>query len=420
MAALVVGLAAIAVPITAAPSPALANESGGLYLSPNNASDPDMEQCSFQGVNGYCMYTSQDLNQGGNYPMSNTLGFFSTDGYSWTAEGTVLSEQAYIDQGWVPANAKHLWAPAAYQGGDGNWYLFVPDITDVNQQHSSSFIGVSRSTNGPFGPFTPIARITNPMTDPAHSNQAWNGGYASDPDVLSVPVRGGGRWMVFANGDTSSTNCGTLSIAALDDSMTSISGSQLITINGASVLGTCGSTGQPYEEGASLYYSAQWGPEVPGPFLLVFAAKPTSTPSGCNSNLGQPNSANEVIAYATATSVTGPYTYKGILMCGSSTEWTNQATLMPLRTLFGNDTAIAMYYHDGPYRQPQPQGPRPVPAIRRRQLRRHDAPGYRGPAAQLHLLHGGRLRGHLGAPGAERADGHDVHQLWREGTTTVR
>ena len=77
-AALVVGLAAIAVPIAAAPSPALANETGGLYLSPNNASDPDMEQCSFQGVNGYCMYTSQDLNQGGNYPMSNTLGFFST------------------------------------------------------------------------------------------------------------------------------------------------------------------------------------------------------------------------------------------------------------------------------------------------------------------------------------------------------
>ena len=87
---------------------------------------------------------------------------------------------------------------------------------------------------------------------------------------------------------------------------------------------------------------------MPGPFLLVFAAKPTSTPSGCAANLGQPNSANEVIAYATATSVTGPYTYKGILMCGSSTEWTNQATLMPLRTLFGNDTAIAMYYHDGP------------------------------------------------------------------------
>jgi hypothetical protein len=348
LAALVLGLAAIAVPITAALPPALANESGGLYLSPNNASDPDMVQCSFQGVNGYCMYTSQDLNQSGNYPMSNTLGFFSTDGYSWTAEGTVLSEQAYIDQGWVPANAKHLWAPDAYQGVDGNWYLFVPDVTDVNQQHSSSFIGVSRSTNGPFGPFTPIARITNPMTDPAHNNQAWNGGYASDPDVLSVPVRGGGRWMVFANGDTSSTNCGTLSIAALDDSMTSISNSQLITINGASALGTCGSTGQPYEEGASLYYSAQWGPEVPGPFLLVFAAKPTSTPSGCAANLGQPNSANEVIAYATASSVTGPYTYKGILMCGSSTEWTNQATLMPLRTLFGNDTAIAMYYHDGP------------------------------------------------------------------------
>jgi hypothetical protein len=135
----------------------------------------------------------------------------------------------------------------------------------------------------------------------------------------------------------------------------SISNSQLISINGVNALGTagstCGATGQPYLEGPSLYRTDSWGTGVPGPYLLEFAAKPTSRPSACAANLGEPNTANEVIAYATAQSPTGPYTYKGILMCGSSSEWTDQATLMPLQlTDFWGNThqAIAMYYHDGP------------------------------------------------------------------------
>lgn len=356
--ALVVGLAAALIPIPMTTTPAAADEAGSL-LWPNNASDPEIQECVSDGVLGYCMYATQDLNESGNYPMSNTLGFFSTDGLHWTPKGNngvIFSESAYVSRGWVQAGAKHLWAPAMYRSGD-TYYLFVPDVSTTSQQHSSSFIGVSVSTNGPFGPFTPMARITNRMADPNNFNQPWNGGYASDPAVFHDNVRGGGTYLVFANGDTSSRNCGNISIADLDLATMSISNSQIVAINGVNALGvqsgSCISTGMPYIEGASLYRTdLGWGSGMPGPYLLVFSAKPVGRPAACAANLGQPNSDYEVIAYAVAGNPTGPYTYKGILMCGSNTEWTNQATLMPLKTADSVDQdthrAIAMYYHDGP------------------------------------------------------------------------
>ncbi len=338
---LIAPLGAVGLTTTAA-HVASADQTVNYYATTSNGSDPDVEHCevTYYGMptEGYCMYTSQDLGASGNYPMTNTEGYFSTDGVNWTAEGTVFSESQYVSKGWTPSGAKHLWAPSMALGNDGNYYLYVPDISNVSQQHTSSYIGVSRSTSGPFGPFTPLAKVNIPTS--------LNSGYASDPDVLWD--ESGTRYLVYANGDTSSPTCGGISIATLDSSMTSIDGSpQQLSISGIGSLGNCGNTGHPYMEGASLYWTASWGAGLPGPYVLEFAAKPTSTPSGCNSN-AEPNTANEVIAYATANSPTGPYTYRGILMCGSGTEWTNQASLMPMTTQDGLHTALAMVYHDGP------------------------------------------------------------------------
>jgi hypothetical protein len=123
-----------------------------------------------------------------------------------------------------------------------------------------------------------------------------------------------------------------LSIASLNGTTMAdlTSTPQEIQINGIGVLGNCGGKGRPYLEGPSLYglpfTTGLAG--VPGPYTLVFAAKPTSVPVECR-QFGQPNTANEVLAYATSTSgPTGPYTYKGLLMCGSSSDWTNQATIV--------------------------------------------------------------------------------------------
>jgi hypothetical protein len=83
---------------------------------------------------------------------------------------------------------------------------------------------------------------------------------------------------------------------------------------------------------------------MPGPYTLIFAAKPTSTPTECTTaNSGTPNpTANEVIAYATASTAQGTYTYQGIIMCGSTSEWTNQASVIAMNGRW------VMVYHDGP------------------------------------------------------------------------
>jgi hypothetical protein len=53
-----------------------------------------------------------------------------------------------------------------------------------------------------------------------------------------------------------------------------------------------------------------------------------------------------VIAYATSSNAQGPYTWGGIVMCGSTTEWTNQATLKTV--VAGGMGKKMIVYHDSP------------------------------------------------------------------------
>jgi len=101
--------------------------------------------------------------------------------------------------------------------------------------------------------------------------------------------------------------------------------------------------------------SGNWPAGVPGPYLMVVPIKPNVTPPECALNVqGQPNSANELVAYFTATSPLGNltngtyhWTYGGLLMCGSgSSEFTDQGSIMPI-TSHGH-TALIFIYHDGP------------------------------------------------------------------------
>lgn len=320
--------------------PASADITTGLpapYVTTANGSDPDAEPCTFNGQSGYCLYTSEDLNLPADnhenyYPMNRTMGYFSTDGKFWTSKGAVFTEQKYVDKGWTPSGANHLWAPQM-TAANGKYYLLVPDVSDFDESHSS-FIGVSTSSS-PFGPFTVQSKI--------RGNSTVNTGYASDPNI----VYGGdtGRYyLTYADGD--GTNCGGISIGWLNSTFSGFhTGSpKTITVNGANVLGDCGA-GRPYMEGPSLYYTPSWNmPGVPGPYLLVFAAKPgNGIPADCNGN-GEPSTDNSVIAYATSNTATGEYQYQGILMCGSSAEWTNQASIIPIQT--GAFKALVLVYHD--------------------------------------------------------------------------
>jgi hypothetical protein len=108
----------------------------------------------------------------------------------------------------------------------------------------------------------------------------------------------------------------------------------------------------PYLEGPSLYDLAREMPSLrltdrsgaSKKFMLVFPSKPSKVPAACAAE-GEPNSQNQVIAYALSDSVTGPYEYQGIMMCGSPTEWTNHMNLAEITTPGGAPRQI-LYYHD--------------------------------------------------------------------------
>jgi hypothetical protein len=336
-------------------APAASADVGGSFATTANASDPFVVRCfdPSTGQSGLCMYTSQDMGITTNlppdnsYPMQNTLGFFSADnGRSWAAKGAILSESQIP---WVPANpsnpsqlALHLWAPAAITDpSSGYTTLLVPDVQDANKPgvHTSSKIALEFGFS-PFGPFEFLGTVND-----GHNTE----GYMSDPEPFSDNT---GQYLVWANGD--GDTCGDLSVANFSGS--NISGAQEISITGFPSWGTCtrkspfsGTVSHPYIEGPSLFKFSDSAGDLsglPGPYTLVFAVKSSgnTVPTEC-SHFGQPNSGFEAIAYATSSSVRGPYAYQGIMMCGSEHEWTNQATITEV-TMANGAKRMVMIYHD--------------------------------------------------------------------------
>ncbi|MBO3747758.1 hypothetical protein J5X84_16895 [Streptosporangiaceae bacterium NEAU-GS5] len=314
-------------------APALADTTEPSLIKYRNASDPEIETCSdpSSSWSGLCLYTSNDLGSPGPwyYPMDKTYLYTLNNGAdpsnpdNWVDRGAVLNESAYSS--WVPSGAKHMWAPSHGRYG-GKDYLFVPDVTDPTSPgvSTTSRIGIS-SADHPWGPYT-------------YQKTYAIGTYASDPDFFVDPVNNN-PYMVYANGDYG--NCGGISIAPLQTAdITQLgTGPTELIINGAKdwfgAVGNCAAKNRPYIEGASLYSfdNAITGAGTSGrKFWLVMAVKPDGGFYGAN---------NEVIAYATADNILGPYTYKGIIMDSSTTEWTNQASIAK----FGDHFILA--YHDG-------------------------------------------------------------------------
>jgi hypothetical protein len=333
---------AVAAALLTAPT-SHADVAGPYFANPDGlGSDPHMIPCTDPdtNTNGWCLYTSLDMGEDDRYednwyPMEETKAYFSANGYSdWDARDTVFDEDTLEDADLVPTNAYHLWAPSAVKNGS-YYYLYVPDVSDTSPSDdpppnisTSSFISVSRSTS-PFGPFTLLGTIEGGFD------------YMSDPDVV---VDGQTRVIIWANGDYST--CGGFTTGLLGTDMQTIvsQSTQSVSINGISVLGDCDDNAnngiEPYVEGASLYKvgTNKWE--------MYFAAKPESVPTECAAAVNPPDAAdtdNSVIARATASSPQGPYTYKGIVMCGSTTEWTNQATVQTV----SNGRKIIVY-HDSP------------------------------------------------------------------------
>lgn len=346
---------------------------GSWSVSANTSSDPFVTYCYIKQPDNsvatdLCMYTSQDMTtgnyQGNDYPMSATHLYVLSQGShpngTWTDQGPVLNESTYTWAGTRTGNqpANHLWAPTmalgGYNGGLG-YYLYAPDVTDagVDGVHKTSQIGVSVASD-PRGPFNYQKRIT------------FNGsnltGYMSDPAVMQTmgfdtrtPPNGASRWLAWADGDF--YTCGGLSVAQLDESdMSSLvtAPAQISITNLPAGLNSCtrqlppgvaqgtagysGTVNHAYMEGPELYFMNVTGAAPFGDtFMLTFAIKPNSNPTGCSST-------NEALAYATGNDPRGPFTYRGIIMCGSSTAWTNQGSIYGFWG--SNGARFMLFYHD--------------------------------------------------------------------------
>lgn len=338
------------------------------YVATQPSGDPHPEPCQFNNQNGVCLYTSQDLAQGrvtagypsynpNGYPMTNTLGYFSTDGVNWQGPWTLMSESTYVSQGWTPNGAEHLWAPDAHQGADGNWYLYVPDLSDTMHPSDSSFIGVFESTSGPMGPFNiPVGQVQ------MSGGPVGNIGYASDPDIIDTATGRMGPipyiyWNDRDNGNLGNGQvaCGGISVAPLNSDMYTVGTPTRLQFTGIpSSWGWCNDTygrAHPYMEGPHVYDTslAGWPAGTPGPFLMVVPIKPVNTPPQCASSVqGQPGTSNQLVAWLTSDSPTGPFAYGGVIMCGSLKEWTQQGGIFPMKTS-GNTqgrTPLIYIYHD--------------------------------------------------------------------------
>jgi MYXO-CTERM domain-containing protein len=241
---------------------------------------------------------------------------------NWTDHGAVLGESAYA---WSTM-ANHLWAPDAFQGADGNVYLYVPDTYDSSSD-SRAGVSVSSSPTGPFAPPSGFTSNTNYLT----------GGpsYMSDPNVFADPNDPNGqRFVVYADGEYS--NCGHISIAKLDQSTSTISGNQKIQWANQGSIPNAGSCTPAYMEGPELGYFGGPGTDGNGKYFLYFAIKDNT-------------SYTESIAYATADTVMGPYTYQGLIMSGQGgTGWTNQASIVVWKGHY------LFFYHNDPKNQTNP------------------------------------------------------------------
>jgi hypothetical protein len=327
---------------------AQANTSGSITAS-RNSSDPQLIRCPRADLTGdtLCLFASQDMGDqtipyfGNYYPMNQTVMWRLKDGAdasrpaNWDYQGAVVTESKLAPYG-VGTNTFHQWAPGAKWYGN-RFLLFIPDVLDINDQSHSSRIFLFTSADRFGTGFTGAGKVQTPSTP--------NSGYASDPDLFIHP--NGAMFLDYANGDNS--NCGGISLSQLDPAdLTRPLSTTELSIDGMAgdfQFGPACTGNHPYLEGPSMYLSTAIGlPSSSPKYTLIFAAKPKdrTVPAPCAATGS--TSDKEVIAYAQSLYPTGPWQYKGIMMCGSDSEWTNQASIVQHPTV---TVKYLFAWHDG-------------------------------------------------------------------------
>ncbi|MBN1128085.1 MAG: family 43 glycosylhydrolase [Chitinispirillaceae bacterium] len=231
---------------------------------PHPTSDPAPSVFTYGGVTKVYFYCTQDIvGLSGTYPIDTVACYSSTDMYHWKHEGVSLDEDRVP---WANHNVHKLWAPSVVYLKN-RYRLTVP----------------ATHTDGYFYNF--MATSSHPVGDNAY------GQYTAGP-VLPGSVRNVIDPFVFIDPDDSTVwmsyrhqNGSDLGFVRMDDSATRITGdiNNCIQYPGSGVP-------SGYREGSWIWKRGSM-------YYLVFAQVP--------------GSGNEIIAYSTATSYNGPWTYRG-------------------------------------------------------------------------------------------------------------
>ncbi|SDC89628.1 family 43 glycosylhydrolase [Nocardioides lianchengensis] len=223
----------------------------GLYADPNIA--------VFDGV--YYLYATTD----------GTPGWGGKDFYVWSSTNLVdwtRSEQPFLTldgaNGNVPWATGNAWAPTIIERG-GKYYFY---FSGHNPTYNRKTIGVAVA-DSPTGPFTaqPQAMILN--------NESVTSGQAIDPAAFHDPVSGK-YYLYWGNGSPV--------MAELADDMVSLKPGTISAMSGLT----------SYREGSFMNYRN-------GIYHLTYAIDDTGSP-------------NYRVGYATSTSPTGPWTYRGVIL----------------------------------------------------------------------------------------------------------
>ena len=227
----------------------------GLYADPNIAVFGDT----------YYIYATSDGYAG--WGGKEFYVWSSKDLVEWTrSEEPILTlDGANGDVPWASGNA---WAPTIIERDGRYWFYFSGHNTALGRKT----IGVAVA-DSPTGPFTaqPQAMILN--------NEAVTSGQAIDPAAFRDPVSGR-YYLAWGNGGPSNGPV----IAELGDDMTSLKAGTLRRIAGLT----------DFREGLFLNYRD-------GLYHLTYSIDDTG-------------SENYRVGYATATSLDGPWTYRGVIL----------------------------------------------------------------------------------------------------------
>ncbi|KAH8682707.1 glycosyl hydrolase [Xylariales sp. PMI_506] len=191
-------------------------------------------------------------------------GWSSPDLVNWEATGPILTLDQSSDPGHVPWSTGNAWAPTIAER-DGKYYFY---FCGHNPETGEQAIGAAVA-DAPLGPY--IAEASPMITN----TEAITVAQAIDPDVFQDPATG--QWWFFWGN-------GTPLFAALNDDMVSIDESTITPISGLT----------NFNEGSFLNYRD-------GLYHFTYS-------------IGDTRSVDYSVGYASAPSITGPWTYHGVVL----------------------------------------------------------------------------------------------------------